>query len=50
MFVLWSSPNRAPIKSMGPVKKTSHLRPIYLRSNLATSKGLLYLGAVQVVY
>ena len=30
MFALWSSPNCIPIKYRGPIKKTSHLRPIYL--------------------
>ena len=27
---LWSSSNHIPIKSRGPIKKTSHLRPTYL--------------------
>ena len=30
MFALRSSPDHMPIKSKGPIKKTSHLRPIYL--------------------
>ena len=28
MFALWSSPNHIPIKSKGPIKKMSHLRPM----------------------
>ena len=32
MFAFWSSPNQIPIKSRGPFKKTSHVRPIYLAS------------------
>ena len=31
MFAFWSSPNHIPIKYWGPIKKTSHLGPIYLR-------------------
>ena len=30
MFALRSSPNHIQIKSRGQIKKTSHLRPIYL--------------------
>ena len=30
MFALWSSATHIPIKSKGPMKKMSHLRPIYL--------------------
>ena len=30
MFALRSSPNHIPTKSKGPIKKTRHLRPIYL--------------------
>ena len=30
MFSLWSSPNHIPIKHRGPIKQTSHLRPISL--------------------
>ena len=29
MFALWSSLNHIPIQCKGPIKKTSHLRPIY---------------------
>ena len=32
MFALWSSPNHIPIKSRSPIKKTSHLRPIYCKA------------------
>ena len=32
MFALWSSLNRTPIKSRCPLKKASHLRPIYLNA------------------
>jgi hypothetical protein len=31
MYALWSSLNHIPIKYTGPIKKTSHLRPIYVR-------------------
>ena len=30
MIALWSSPNHIAIQYMGPIKKISHLRPIYL--------------------
>jgi hypothetical protein len=29
-FTFWSSLNRIPIKSTSPIKKSSHLRPVYL--------------------
>ena len=31
MFALSSSPNYIPIKYRGMIKKTNHLRPIYLK-------------------
>jgi len=34
VYSLWSPPNHAPIKSRGPIKKTSHLKPIYLKWNM----------------
>ena len=34
MFALSSSVNHTPIKYRGPVKKTSHIRPIYLSQSL----------------
>jgi hypothetical protein len=30
MFALWSSPHHIPIRSRGLIKKSTHLRPIYL--------------------
>ena len=36
MFALWSTPNPITIKYKGPIKKTSHWRPIYLTSGLQT--------------
>ena len=30
MFAFWSLPKHAPINYRGPIKKTGHLRPIYL--------------------
>ena len=39
MFALCkSSLNHIPIKSRGPIKKTSHLRPIYLICMLAARR------------
>ena len=34
MFALWSSTNHIPIKYRGAIKKTNHLRPIYLRPSV----------------
>ena len=45
VFVLQSSPNKTPIKYIGPIKKTYQLEPTYVNSYLSQAYTRLVLSA-----